>query len=178
MGVRRIWWNFNPLSQLISSKDKRTKKHFLNSKTELNNVNRLVPNKPKFVKKRRNNEWHKKEKSERRRKKRPNRKPKKKKLARRQPLQTCHFIMVATWPEPKRTNPTRDKPIVKSRRNILLKTRKLSTSTIFKLTDSVKRPRNCGTNSTNTKKKNTTTNKESLARNTTASNYVNVSTST
>merc|ERR1712038_744817 len=111
-------------------------------------------------------------------KKKKKRSERRKKLARRLLLQTCLFIMVATWPEPKRTNPTRDKPIVKSRRNILLRTRRLLTSTILESTDSVKRPRNCGTNSTNTKKKNTTSNKEFLARNTTATNYVNVSTNT
>merc|ERR1739838_1158775 len=64
------------------------------------------------------------------------------------------------------------------RRKKLARRPQLPTLTILELTDFVKRPRNCGKNCTATKKRNTTTNKESVARNTIEINYVKVSTNT
>merc|ERR1712202_127742 len=78
----------------------------------------------------------------------------------------------------KRTSQTRDKLIVKSRRNGSLKTRRPSTLTILELTDFAKKQKNCGKSFTVTKNRNTTLNRELLARNMIATNCVNVSTST
>merc|ERR1712183_832147 len=93
-------------------------------------------------------------------------------------LQTCLFTTVDTWLELKRTSQTRDKLIVKSRRNGSLKTRRPSTLTILELTDFAKKQKNCGKSCTVTKNRNTILNRELLARNMIATNCVNVSTRT
>merc|ERR1712096_468102 len=66
----------------------------------------------------------------------------------------------------------------RTRRNGSLKPRRPSTLTILELTDFAKKQKNCGKSFTVTKNRNTTLNRELLARNMIATNCVNVSTST
>merc|ERR1712183_871505 len=117
-------------------------------------------------------------KNVKKRKKKKKRRGRRKRQGRRPQSQTCLFTTVDTWPELKRTSQTRDKLIVKSRRNGSLKTRRPSTLTILELTDFAKKQKNCGKSFTVTKNRNTTLNRELLARNMIAINCVNVSTST
>merc|ERR1712183_364451 len=168
--VRRISSSCNMGSQSTSKKGRRMKKSCKNFTTGSKPAKLLVSNKPKFAKKKKNNAWQKREKNVKRRKKKKKRRGRRKRQGRRPQSQTCLFTTVDTWLELKRTSQTRDKLIVKSRRP--------STLTILELTDFAKKQKNCGKSFTVTKNRNTTLNRELLARNMIATNCVNVPTST
>merc|ERR1712183_371937 len=176
--VRRISSSCNLSSQSTSKKERRMKKSCKNFTTGSKLAKLLVSNKPKFAKKKKNNAWQKRGKNVKRRKKKKKRRGRRKRQGRRPQSQTCLFTTVDTWLELKRISQTRDKLIVKSRRNGSLKTRRPSTLTILELTDFAKKQKNCGKSFTVTKNRNTTLNRELLARNMIATNCVNVSTST
>merc|ERR1712002_284914 len=119
-----------------------------------------------------------KERKENRRKPKKKKREKPKKTRRSKPLPTCPSTTVATSEEPKRTNPTNAKPSAKRRRRSLPNAESPSTSTILESKRSAKRSPNSGPICTDSKKRNTTWNKESPDKNTTSTNSANVYPST
>merc|ERR1712096_431756 len=142
--VRRISSSCNLSSQSTSKKGRRMKKSCKNFTTGSKLAKLLVSNKPKFAKKKKNNAWQKRGKNVKRRKKKKKRRGRRKRQGRRPQSQTCLFTTVDTWLDLKRTSQTRDKLIVKSRRNGSLKTRRPSTLSILELTDFAKSKRTVG----------------------------------
>merc|ERR1719354_1407116 len=162
----------------MERRGRRTRRSCRSSTTGSSRGRRPGSSRPRSARRRRSSAWLKKEKSAKRRRRKKRRRGKKKRRGRRRQLQTCLFTTVDTWLELKRTNQTRGKLTVRSKRNGLLRIRRHSTSTILELTDFARKPKNCGKNFTDTKNRNTTLNKELLARNTIATSSVNVSMST